>query len=121
MPRIHIDMRRLMKMKVKEIMNKKPPLCDPKTHVLDLLQKLLKQKEDYVLVVDKGKKLLGIITESDILHALKRPSKYMFFGAKLVSETYKEFFLIFTKFPYRFDLPELTFSSGEFLETQCGL
>lgn len=80
MGRNHLDLDRLMEMRVKEVMTKNPPLCKPKTHILKLLKKLSTQKEDYVLVVDKSKRLQGIVTESDVLCALKRPSGNMLVG-----------------------------------------
>ena len=76
-------------MKVKDVMTKNPPLCKPKTHILKLLKKLRTQKEDYVLVVNANKQLLGIVTESDVLHALKRPSRHMFIGTRVTGEMMK--------------------------------
>jgi len=86
MPRNYVDLKKLMEMKVKDIINRKPPICKPQTSVLDLLKKLRAQKEDYVLVIDKTKKLHGIVTESDVLYALKRPSRHMFVGAWAAKE-----------------------------------
>jgi len=89
MPKNRFDLELLMDMKVKEVMAKNPPICKPKTLVLDMLKKLRTQKEDYVLIVGDNRQLLGIVTESDILHALKRPSGHMFIGTRLMDEMKK--------------------------------
>lgn len=82
----YVDLSKIMEMKVKEIMNRKPPICKPQTSVFELLKKLRTQKEDYVLVIGETKKLHGIVTESDVLYALKRPSKHMLVGGWISRE-----------------------------------
>jgi CBS domain-containing protein len=79
MPR-DIDLRKILGLKVKDVMNRRPQLCRPDTRVSALLKKFLQLPEDYVFVVDEKKHLQGIVTESDVLYALKRPSGHMFIG-----------------------------------------
>ncbi|PIU12630.1 MAG: hypothetical protein COT21_03355 [Hadesarchaea archaeon CG08_land_8_20_14_0_20_51_8] len=62
--------RRLMNAKVKEVMNRKPRTVCPETSIDDLLERMSKQIEPCFPVVGKGKRLLGIVTESDVLHVL---------------------------------------------------
>ncbi|MEM2865887.1 MAG: CBS domain-containing protein [Candidatus Hadarchaeales archaeon] len=57
-------------LKVKEVMNRKPPTVPPEAPLEDLFERLLTQAEDFLLVVDERKRLLGVITESDVLQAL---------------------------------------------------
>ncbi len=89
MPLSPASLKRLMELKVKDVMNPRPPTCKPETHVSELLKKFRTRKEDYVLVVNQNKKLLGIVTESDVLYALKRPSRHMFIGAWAAREMIK--------------------------------
>lgn len=59
-----------MKIKVKEVMNLNPRTVDPDTSIDGLLNRLLGQIEDCFPVVDKNKRLIGIVTESDFLQVL---------------------------------------------------
>ncbi len=79
---------KLVDTKIQEIMNRKPPTVHPDTSILELLDKLLKQGDDYFLVIEKGR-LIGIITEKDVLEGLKKPSKHAFVGISLTKEMSK--------------------------------
>ncbi len=57
-------------LRVREVMNREPPTVSPDTPLEDLFERLLTQAEDFLLVVDEKKRLLGVITESDVLQAL---------------------------------------------------
>lgn len=63
----------LMKLKVKEVMNPKPRTVGPDTSIEGMIELLRQQIEDYFPVVDKDKKLVGIVTESDLLQVLHAP------------------------------------------------
>ncbi|TDA33050.1 MAG: hypothetical protein DSO02_00010 [Hadesarchaea archaeon] len=65
-----LNSRILQGLKVKEVMNRKPPTVSPDASLEELFDRLLTQTEDFLLVVDKKKRLLGVITESDVLQAL---------------------------------------------------
>jgi len=58
----------LMETKVKEVMNRRPRTVTPNTSIEGLLERLRGQIEDCFPVVNKNRKLLGIVTESDVLH-----------------------------------------------------
>jgi CBS domain-containing protein len=61
-----IPLRNLMRVKVRDIMNKMPPTISPKASIDDLLEYMRREIENCFLVVDEDQKLLGIVTESDI-------------------------------------------------------
>lgn len=65
-----LNSRILQGLRVGEVMNRKPPTVSPDAPLEELFDRLLTQTEDFLLVVDKKKRLLGVITESDILQAL---------------------------------------------------
>lgn len=65
--------RRLLEIRVKEIMNRKPRTVRPETSLAGLLERLLGQIEDCFPVVGKDQKLVGIVTESDVLRVLHPP------------------------------------------------
>lgn len=65
-----LNSRVLRGLRVGEVMNRKPPTVPPDASLEDLFERLLTQTEDFLLVVDEKKKLLGVITESDVLQAL---------------------------------------------------
>lgn len=65
--------RRLLEIKVREIMNRRPRTVRPETSLDGLLERLLGQIEGCFPVVDKNQKLVGIVTESDVLHVLRPP------------------------------------------------
>jgi len=64
---------RLLEIRVKEIMNRRPRTVRPETSLDGLLERLLGQIEGCFPVVDKNQRLVGIVTESDVLQVL-RPS-----------------------------------------------
>jgi len=66
----HTHLGGLMKIKVKEVMNSRPRTVGPNTSVVGLMDRLLGQIEGCFPVVDKNGRLLGIVTESDILQVL---------------------------------------------------
>jgi len=63
--RKELDFQRLRKARVKEAMTRRPPTVTPDTPLSLLLSHLLRGEE--FLPVVRGKKLVGVITESDIL------------------------------------------------------
>lgn len=78
-----------MKIKVKGIMNRRPPTTSQDTSIEDLIKRLRRQREDYLLVVNKKRELVGIVTESDILHTLKIPSRHAVVGGSAAKEVGK--------------------------------
>jgi acetoin utilization protein AcuB len=65
--------RRLLEIRVKEIMNRRPRTVRPETSIDGLLERLLGQIEGCFPVVDRDQRLLGIVTESDVLQVLHPP------------------------------------------------
>ncbi len=65
--------RRLLGIRVKEIMNHRPRTVRPETSLDGLLERLLGQIEDCFPVVDKDQRLVGVVTESDVLRVLHPP------------------------------------------------
>jgi CBS domain-containing protein len=65
-----LNSRRLEGIKVKEIMNRRPRTVRPETSLDGLLERLLGQIEGCFPVVDKNQRLVGIVTESDVLQVL---------------------------------------------------
>lgn len=65
-----LHLRGLMTAKVKDIMNSRPQTVHPETSIEDLLERMRERIEGCFPVVDKKQKLLGIVTESDVLQAL---------------------------------------------------
>jgi len=61
-----IPLRSLRRVKVKSIMNKRPPAISPGASIDDLLESMRREIENCFLVVGEDRKLLGIVTESDI-------------------------------------------------------
>ena len=61
----------------KEIAHKRIIAVNPEASAMEVYEKMSKHKIGRVLVVDKKnpKKLLGIITKTDILHILRWPMK----------------------------------------------
>ncbi|MFN4133580.1 MAG: CBS domain-containing protein, partial [Candidatus Hadarchaeales archaeon] len=62
--------RKLAEMKVEEIMNRRPRTVRPDTTIKGLLERMLGEIDACFPVVDKNMNLLGIVTESDVLHVL---------------------------------------------------
>ncbi len=79
----------LMEKKVKEIMNSRPRKVDPDTSIEDLLELLRGQIEDCFPVIDKNRKLLGIVTESDVLHVLQVPLRHVTVGHAMIKQAMK--------------------------------
>lgn len=65
--------RRLLKIRVKEIMNRRPRTVRPETSLEGLFERLLGQIEGCFPVVDKNQRLLGIVTESDVFQIIHPP------------------------------------------------
>lgn len=65
--------RSLAEKRVKEIMNRRPRTVRPETSIEGLLERMMGQIEACFPVVDKDQKLLGIVTESDVLQVLHPP------------------------------------------------
>ncbi|MEM3421096.1 MAG: CBS domain-containing protein [Candidatus Hadarchaeum sp.] len=69
--------RKLMEIRVSEVMNKRPRVVYEDTSIDGLLERILGQIEDCFPVVDKDFRLVGIVTESDLFQVLypQIPSK----------------------------------------------
>ena len=79
----------LMETKVKEVMNRRPRTVTPNTSIEGLLERLRGQIEDCFPVVNKNRKLLGIVTESDVLHVLQVPLRHVTVGHTMVKQAMK--------------------------------
>lgn len=81
--------RRLMEIKVSEVMNKRPRVVYEDTSIDGLLERILGQVEDCLPVVDKDFRLVGIVTESDLFQVLypQVPSKTI--GSAKIREVLK--------------------------------
>ncbi|MEM3519076.1 MAG: CBS domain-containing protein [Candidatus Hadarchaeales archaeon] len=81
--------RRLAEMKVEEIMNRRPRTVKPDTTITGLIERMLGEIDACFPVVDKDLNLLGIVTESDILHVLcpRLPDKLV--GSASIKELMK--------------------------------
>ncbi len=62
-------------MKIKEIMNKKPLTIDQGKNALDATKEMNRVKKEEIIVVDENKKLLGIITERDLINKVMVKNK----------------------------------------------
>ena len=80
----------LLKMKVKDVMNPKPRTIHPDTSIRGIMQRIRQQIEDCLPVVDAGGKLVGVVTESDILYALRVPSRESTVGSTMVRQAMKQ-------------------------------
>jgi len=60
-----------MEIKVKDVMNKRPRTVGPDNSIDGLLERMMTQIEVCFPVVGKDRKLLGIVTESDLLQVLR--------------------------------------------------
>jgi len=54
-------------LKARDIMNAEPPYCALDASIQDIAQRFAKEKISGMLVVDGDKRLLGVITESDLI------------------------------------------------------
>lgn len=70
-------------------MNTRPRKVRPETSIDELIERLLSQIEGCFPVVDKNEKLVGIVTESDVLHILHVPSRRAVVGPATVRELKK--------------------------------
>jgi len=81
--------RSLMEIKVKEVMNRRPRTINPDTSIEGLVERLLGQVEGCFPVVDRDRKLLGIVTESDLLQVLQVPLREATVGHAMMKEVMK--------------------------------
>jgi CBS domain-containing protein len=79
----------MMKMKVKDVMNPRPITVTSDTSIESMIERLRQQIEDCFPVVNKNRKLVGIITESDLLDVLYIPTHRATVGSTLVREAMK--------------------------------
>ncbi|KUO43400.1 MAG: hypothetical protein APU95_06000 [Hadesarchaea archaeon YNP_N21] len=56
--------------KVKDIMNTRPRTISPEASVEEAIDRLHQQIDDCLPVLDKDRKLIGIVTESDVLQVI---------------------------------------------------
>lgn len=63
--------RNLMEIRVSDVMNKRPRTVGPDNSIDGLLERMMTQIEVCFPVVGKDQKLLGIVTESDLLQVLQ--------------------------------------------------
>jgi len=80
-----------LKIKVKDVMNARPRTIRPDTTIKGTMQRLRQQIEDCLPVVDKDEKLVGVVTESDILYALYVPPRQGTVGSAMVRRAMKQF------------------------------
>ncbi len=78
-----LNAKEFFEMKIKDVMKRRAwdiPIIEQKREIIDVIALL--STNDHVWVVDnlKRKRVIGIITEHDILHALKPMKKHIFFG-----------------------------------------
>jgi len=81
--------RSLTEIKVKEVMNRRPRTINPDTSIEGLVERLLGQVEGCFPVVDRDRKLLGIVTESDLLQVLQVPLRGATVGHAMMKEVMK--------------------------------
>ncbi|MEM2878113.1 MAG: CBS domain-containing protein [Candidatus Hadarchaeales archaeon] len=70
-------------------MNTKPRKVNPETPIDELIERLLSQIEGSFPVVDKKERVVGIVTESDVLQILQVPLKRAVVGPDMVQELKK--------------------------------
>ena len=85
-----LDKGTLLKTKVKDVMNPKPRTIHPDTSIRGIMQRIRQQIEDCLPVVDAGGKLVGVVTESDILYALRVPSRESAVVSTMVRQAMKQ-------------------------------
>lgn len=85
-----LDKETLLKMKVKEVMNSRPRTIRPDTTIKGAMQRLRQQIEDCLPVVDEDGRLVGVVTESDILYALHVPPRRGTVGSTMVRQAMKQ-------------------------------
>lgn len=79
----------LMKLKVKEVMSPRPRTVTPDTSIEGLIERLRQQIEDCFPVADKDGKLVGVVTESDLLRVLYAPVRQAVVGGALTKDVMK--------------------------------
>ena len=80
-----------LKIKVKDVMNARPRTIRPDTTIRGTMQRIRQQIEDCLPVVDKDGKLVGVVTESDVLYALYVPPRDSTVGGAMVRRAMKQF------------------------------
>jgi len=85
-----LDKGTLLKTKVKDVMNPKPRTIHPDTSIRGTMQRIRQQLEDCLPVVDADGKLVGVVTESDILYALRVPSRESAVVSTMVRQAMKQ-------------------------------
>jgi CBS domain-containing protein len=85
-----LDKETLLKMKVKEVMNPRPRTIHPDTTIRGTMQRLRQQIEDCLPVVDVDEKLMGVVTESDVLYALHVPPRQSTVGSAMIRQAMKQ-------------------------------
>ena len=68
---------------VAEVMSPFPFVCDPTTHVADVVRTMVEEKIDAMPVLDAGERLVGLVTSTDLLlllaeSSLTRPLPFAF-------------------------------------------
>jgi len=81
---VHLNM-----IKAQDVMNAKPRTVTPETSIDELIERLLLQIEGCFPVINESKKLVGIVTESDVLHILQVPFKRAIVGPDTVRKLKK--------------------------------
>lgn len=59
------------KVLARDIMNDQPPFCSPETSLSEVARRFAEEELSGLLVVDEDKRLLGVITESDLIDQQK--------------------------------------------------
>ncbi len=80
---------KLMEIKVSEVMNRRPREVREDTSIEGLLERMLSQIESCFPVVDKNRKLVGIVTESDLLQMFHSQIPWATVGSARIREILK--------------------------------
>jgi len=75
--------------KVRDVMNARPRKVNPETTIDELIERLLSQIEGCFPVVVKNDKIVGIVTESDVLQILHVPTGRAIVGPDAIKEVRK--------------------------------
>ena len=75
--------------RVRDMMNTRPEKVTPETTIDDLIDRMLSQIEGCFPVVDRKNRLVGIVTESDVLHLLHVPTRRATVGPDVVRKLRK--------------------------------
>lgn len=79
----------LVKTKVKDLMNTRPRTISPDASIDDMIERLRLQIEDCLPVVDSERRLVGIVTESDVLAAIQVPLRQATVGGVMLKDAMK--------------------------------